>query len=458
MSQAPPGLIIDTEQRTEGSLRFYRGRQFKLNRRVSLVTLTPGVLSTSALARRLDREAQVLANLDHPNILRLYDYVQAHDHGWLVLEDVDGPGLLELIPRGLSWQAIAAIFLDLCRALDHAHALGHYHGSLTPKVVSFSLAGCTKLAGFGRNTSPEAETTELLDTESRGGLSPETSIGQAHSSLSDLFALGALLYEVISGRAPFGDIHAIDYPAKVRNTAHIPLLRIAPELPQALLAIIDQLLEKLPAQRPPHAAAVAEQLEGLIGNSTAPILQAEFQRLGLIQVHKRAAPHNTGLAQAAFGLDAQPGVDTGASATALGSRFNTWLRRGRAGLPYVLAVLVCALAGALVLSKRPFARDVATPSRAAALPQDQALHLRVVASPWAHVLVDGALRETTPFAQPIGLTPGSHVVRLEHPNAPAEERTITGHAGQVVLLNVQMHVKVQLPSSLPTGKVEESTP
>ncbi len=460
MSQAPPGLIIDAEQRSEGSLRFYSGRQFKLNRRVSLVTLNPGVLSTSTIARRLDREAEVLASLDHPNIQRLYDYVQADERGWLVLEEVDGPGLVQLIPRGLSWQASAAIFLDLCQALDHAHGLGHYHGSLTPGVVSFSRSGCTKLAGFGRNSGQDADSAELLDTESRGGLSPETSIGQAHSSLSDLFALGALMYEVIGGRAPFGDIHAIDYPSKVRNVSHLPLMRVAPQLPPALGAIIDQLLQKLPAQRPPHAAAVAEQLQGLIGNGTAPLLQAEFQRLGLVQAPALGGQYRSGHFSAVLGAGALPSGSAGANAPPPHSvrvaAQRAWIR-----LPWAKIALmgtVCALLVAFFFWARPFARVTAPAAAGPVVAQDQALNLRVVASPWAHVLVDGTLRETTPFAQPISLTPGSHIVRLEHPNAPAEERTITGHAGQVVLLNVQMHVKVQLPSSLPTGKVEESTP
>src|SRR5690606_41655542 len=92
------------------------------------------------------------------------------------------------------------------------------------------------------------------------------------------------------------------------------------------------------------------------------------------------------------------------------------------------------------------------------LDQDTAPHLRVIASPWGHGFVDCSHRGTTTFAHPLTLSAGSHVVRLEHPNAPPEERTISRKAGQVVLLNVQMHVKVELPSSLPVGKVEESTP
>jgi hypothetical protein len=86
------------------------------------------------------------------------------------------------------------------------------------------------------------------------------------------------------------------------------------------------------------------------------------------------------------------------------------------------------------------------------------MQLRVVATPWAHVLVDGRLRETTPFAQPIELEPGRHVVRLEHPSAPAEERIVEGQAGQAILLDVRMAVKKPIPevSSTPPVPVDDS--
>jgi len=82
----------------------------------------------------------------------------------------------------------------------------------------------------------------------------------------------------------------------------------------------------------------------------------------------------------------------------------------------------------------------------------------VMRSPWAHVLVDGEHRETTPFARPIALTPGRHVIRLEHPHAPAEERVVQGAPGQSVLLNVQMHVKRPLQTTPVMEVDEEETP
>lgn len=436
MAQAPPGIVIDSVRKSDATRIFYSARQLNLSRSVLLVGLAPGVLPSSPVSRQLEAEGRVLARLDHPNILRLHDLVYNEGRIFLVLENVEGPTLPELAAQKLNWQALAAIGLDLCRALHHAHRLGHYHGSLTSESVQFSKDGRTKLSGFGRNVMHASDKLEVLDTEVRGGLSPETSIGQALTPLSDIFALGALLHELASGHAPFGEISAFDYPTRVRNEAHTPLIKVAPSLPPALTGIIEQMLEKMPARRPASVGVIAEQLEALIGGATLSIIGQELVRLGHSTAHDLPpAPRPAPLEPA--------------------QRFvwsSKWLA---AGIVAAIALLTLAI---VIQSRNTQERAPVKYEINPIVDQDTALHLRVIASPWAHVFVDGIHRETTPFAHPLSLSAGSHVVRLEHPNAPPEERTISGKAGQVVLLNVQMHVKVELPSSLPVGKVEESTP
>lgn len=436
MAQAPPGIAIDSVRKTDAARVFYGARQLNIGRSVLLVGLAPGVLPSSPVCRQLEAEGRVLAQLDHPTILRLYDLISDGGHIFLILENVDGPTLSELVTKKLSWQAIAAIGLDLCRALNHAHRLGHYHGSLTPQAVQFSKSACTKLSGFGRNVTHEPAQLEVLDTEVRGGISPETSIGQALTPLSDIFALGALLHELASGHPPFGEMIAIDYPTRVRNEAHPSLIQTAPHLPHALSNIIEQMLEKMPARRPASAAAIAEQLEAMIGGATLSIINQELLRLGY---NTTLAPEPT----ARFVPIQKPSRRT---------LSNQWIA-------LIVGLVISLLCLALVIHSRSAQEQAPVPYETKPIIEQEAvLHLRVIASPWAHVFVDGIRRETTPFAHPLTLSTGSHVVRLEHPSAPPEERTVSGKAGQVVLLNVQMHVKVELPSSLPMGKIEESTP
>lgn len=407
---------------------------------MQLVGLAPGVLTSSPLARTLEHEAEVLAKLDHPNILRLFDLKHDNEHMWLVLEEVDGPHLGELAGHTLSWQAIAAIGLDLTRALLHAHQAGETHGQLHIGSVQLTRSGRTKLYGFGQRPRPDGDDVEALEPQTRGGLSPEASIGQTMGPLSDLFAWGSLMYELLAGQAPFGDPNDTNYAAKVRNHRPKPLLLLRPDLPSGLEHIIGRCLEKLPSERPAHAAEIAEALETLIGGATLPILRGELTRLG-------------------FSVS---GADEGRAALPLSPREQHQFRGALRlyWMPLTAALIGAAVAGTLVYAAvRPRAKEpeeLAT--QASSLPTEEALLLRVVVSPWAHVLVDGKHRETTPFAQPIQLEPGKHVVRLEHPNAPAEERVVEGTPGQAVLLNVQMHVERPLELNAPETPLEENSP
>jgi serine/threonine-protein kinase len=131
----------------------------------------------------------------------------------------------------------------------------------------------------------------------------------------------------------------------------------------------------------------------------------------------------------------------------------------RFGIPAAAAVLGAAVAlGAVVFADRRDEQAERTAQVERDLPPEEALLLRVVATPWAHVLVDGEHLETTPFARPLALTPGKHLVRLEHPNAAPEERIVEGRAGQAVLLNVQMHVERPLTLDAPREIPEENSP
>src|SRR5690606_5238937 len=120
----------------------------------------------------------VLAKLDHPNIQRLIDLRQDDSQLWLVLEEVDGPPLAELAKKALSLQAVAAIGLDLARALVHVHTAGETHGQLHAGAVQLTKSGRTKLLGFGRNLAPQSDQVEVLEPRTEGGLSPEGTIGQ----------------------------------------------------------------------------------------------------------------------------------------------------------------------------------------------------------------------------------------------------------------------------------------
>jgi serine/threonine protein kinase len=409
---------------------------------VKLLGLAPGVLSSSPLARALAHEGEVLSKLDHPNILRLFDLKRDDSELWLVLEEVDGPLLSELPYGELSWQGAAAIGLDIARALVHAHSVGEIHGHLNADAVQFTAEGRTKLSAFGQGQGPKDEQVEALEPHRTGGLSPEGSIGQTVGPLSDLFAWGALMYELLTQTPPFGSPDDSHYASRVRNDRPKALLLKRPDLPAALDHLINQCLEKLPSARPVNAEVLTEQLEALIGSATLPLIRAELIRLG--KGPPGASPEDASYIPApllAQGGKAKPQLFT------------------RLVVPIATGVLGALLALTVfsLIERRSEQQKAALPVERQ-LPAEEALLLRVVASPWAHVLVDGKHRETTPFATPIPLTPGKHVVRLEHPSAAPEERIVEGRAGQAVLLNVQMHVEKPLSLELPAQAAEETSP
>lgn len=431
MQVPPAGLQIKSTRANDGERLVMDATQVPLHRDVLLVGLAPGVLPSSPGARALVREGQVLAQLHHANIIRLFDLREADDQIWLILEKIDGIPLRELSCRSLEPEAIVAIGIDLARALAHGHELGKLHGHLHITGVVVDADGVTKLTRFG-GIDPTAD-AEALDVQP-GGLSPESTVGQRVGAYSDLFSWGALMYELCAADLPFGPHSAVNYAQKVRTEKPPPLYRKRPDLPEALLRLIDRCLRKSPAERPARASHIADELAPLLATETSQVLRQQLTRLKLTD----SAQDDRAESEAV-----SPLKDT------------TRTKPDRLPWPWLLgatAVLLSVASGVFLWWNRTHKE----PAPFLAKPQmesEEPLLLRVVASPWAHVFVDGTKRETTPFAQPIGLAPGSHLVRLEHPAAAAEERVVEGAAGQVVLLNVQMHV--QRPPTISPETVAE---
>jgi len=401
----------------------YRARQVPLDRPVRVLELARGILPTSPLAGTLRRQAHALAALDHPAIVRLLEFREDETALLLVLESALDQSLAELLDRPLDVEVARAIGLSLARALSHAHGRGIVHGQLGPEVARLDRDGRLKLEGFGGAGS--AAEAEPIEPVGRAGLAPETTIGEQPSAASDLFALGAILYQALTGRAPFGDPADAKYPSRVRNDVPTPLVRLRPEAPLAMRQLIERCLSKVPAERPADAGQLVASLGALSAHPPDGALLSEL-------VRRRWVPDGGHL----------PPVLESAKV----------VRSFRRPLVLLLtAVLGAALASTFWLLR---AKSEAPPAPDLSLETAQnpdAVLLRVVATPWAHVIVDGVHRETTPFAEPIRVAPGRHLVRLEHPSAPAEERIVDGVSGQAILLDVRL--SVQRP---PTNPISEA--
>jgi len=408
--------------------------QEPLGRTVLIKALGQNILPSSPFASTLEREARLLSELDHPGIVKVHDFAKRGDRMWLVLEHVDGVTLDELLIKAkrLNDAAAVAIGLRLAEALSHAHEHSVVHRDLSPKNVFISKRGEVKLLNFALAVDERMPTApELLDG-STGYLgpvymSPEQILGEPADPRSDLFSLGVMLYELLSGARPFEGPNDRSTSLRIRQNPAPPLTQGGVKVSGSVERLIARCLEKLPSDRIGSAQELAGELrqaltEAWDGTPEQAILAA-LSAAGLSPTKSSAARpatrhvRRTSLKSVALGLFLI-GLGVVASGVALRRTFGPMEARRRAAAP------------------------LSTPGAEAA-------ELRVVAHPWAHVFVDGEERETTPFARPIRLSPGTHYIRLEHPNSVAERRTISVTAGEAVLLEVDMKV-VAPPGSSPT--------
>jgi serine/threonine-protein kinase len=316
------------------------------------------------------------------------------------------------------------------------------HRDLQPRNVLVSRDGGVKLTSFAAAMDERLPTApELLEGGAGFGtpayMSPEQLLGEPEDPRSDLFALGIVLHEMLTGKRPFDASSERASSHRVRHDPVPPLARAVPEISPGLDRLVRRCLEKMPSDRAGSAEEVrrglAAELAELGFQDPKPALLAELSRLGLARVEPALA--------------ARPGAE------------GTKRVRARARP----ATVQTALLGHLVALALLVAGGVAIQLGAARAEGDRsqgggvklelvparAGYLRVVAEPWAHVIVDGEPIDTTPFAQPIPLPAGVHYVRLEHPAAPTERRTVTLSQGETVLLDVKMDVRTPKVSSLP---------
>ncbi|MEX2963042.1 protein kinase [Microbulbifer sp. TYP-18] len=244
----------------------YLARDTKLQRPVAIKKLRKDTTSATA-ARRIQSEAQLLARLNHPNIVQLYDVLEEGDGVALVMEYVEGCTLRQWMREhnpGLAQKL--QLLIQICRGLAQAHSLGIVHRDLKADNVLITNFGVAKITDFGIAKSLQGDSDTLTREDQVAGtleaMSPEQLQGQPLDARSDLFSLGALAYQLLCDAKPFarGEGGAVAQAHIMVNQPHTPPRVACPELPEALAALLDRLLSKLPQRRPQSATQVAEAL------------------------------------------------------------------------------------------------------------------------------------------------------------------------------------------------------
>ncbi|HET7929704.1 MAG TPA: protein kinase [Actinomycetota bacterium] len=238
-----------------------RGEDVVLRRPVAIKLLRD--LGDPRAVARFEQEAQILARLQHPDVVTVFDSGVDHDERFIVMELVEGPTLRELLDAEgrLLPERAAEIAGRLASALGFAHEHGVIHRDVKPSNVLLP-AGGVKLAdmGIARLLSPEALTATMSVRGTAGYLSPEQARGDAIDRRTDLYSLGCVLFEMLAGRTPFeGDIAALSYAHA--NTPAPRLRSIDPSIAEPFDELVAGLLEKDPADRPQTGDEVQSRLE-----------------------------------------------------------------------------------------------------------------------------------------------------------------------------------------------------
>ena len=244
----------------------YEGVDPTLNRTVAVKVLLPHLLGDAAAKERFVREAKAVAALSHANVVTIHAIAETDGVPYLVLQYVAGESLADLLNREKQLPAdeIARIGAQVARGLAAAHAVGLVHRDIKPgNVLIEAGTGHVRIADFGLAKAIGGETITGAGTlpGTPAYMSPEQVSGLAVDARSDLFSLGVLLYQGVTGALPFAADSPFVILDKIRNEKEKRLAQLDPSLPAWFCSIVERLLEKNPDQRVPTAAAVAEALE-----------------------------------------------------------------------------------------------------------------------------------------------------------------------------------------------------
>jgi serine/threonine-protein kinase len=261
-----PGYKVEAVLGSGGMGVVYKARQLALDRQVAVKMLLAGPFASPQELGRFHRETAALADLQHPNIVQVYDAGDVDGRPYFAMELIEGGSLSQtLVGTPQSTQRAATLLLTLAQAIDAAHHSGIVHRDLKPANILLAADGTPKITDFGlaRRLNEEPILTRsgaALGTPSY--MSPEQARGNTDSvgPAADVYALGAILYELLTGRPPFRGATDLETVQQVTAQEPVPPSRLNHSVPRDLETICLKCLRKEPGQRYSSAAALAEDI------------------------------------------------------------------------------------------------------------------------------------------------------------------------------------------------------
>jgi serine/threonine-protein kinase len=246
----------------------YLGKDPKINRQVAIKTVRfdddVDEATMKSVKERFFREAESAGNLNHPNIIKIYDAGEDNEISYIAMELLDGEDLKKYTAKEnlLPLPTLVDYMTKIADALDFAHAQGVIHRDIKPANIMLLKDGTLRITDFGIAriaASSKTQTGTVLGTPSY--MSPEQLAGKKVDGKSDLFSFGVMFYELLLGEKPFEGASIAELLYKIGNEKHPDPRSKNPAVPAAVAAIIDKLLVKNPDERYPAGAAVAADLK-----------------------------------------------------------------------------------------------------------------------------------------------------------------------------------------------------
>ncbi len=303
---AVPGFEILEELGRGGMGVVYKARQINLNRLVALKMVLAGAHAGPVALARFHKEAQAVASLQHPDIVQIHDVGQAGGLPYLSLEFIGGGSLDPQIhgrPQDIA-QAARTIRI-LARAIHAAHLQGIVHRDLKPANILLTADGRPKITDFGlakRRGDDTHQTRSGTIVGTPDYMAPEQARGEADDAcpLVDQHALGAILYELLTGRPPFRGSTPSDTLEQVCTQEPVPPTRLRPKVPRDLETICLKCLQKEPHRRYPDADALADDLDRFLDGR--PVLARRISAVEHLGRWCRRNPRVAGLLAAVLVL------------------------------------------------------------------------------------------------------------------------------------------------------------
>ncbi len=268
-----------------GFAAVFRVRDTTLNRDVAAKVLDLDLAPSPTLAERFLREAQTIARLEHPHIVPIYKVGRHEEVLYIIMRCIDGPSLRQLLGthRRLSVGDAARIARQVADALAYAHSHDIVHRDVKPDNILLDKSGHVLVTDFGIAKAAQAATAAQLTTEGMiigtpQYMSPEQAAGDKVDGRSDIYSLGIVLYQMLSGEPPFDGDSSASILAKQLTQTPLPIRRIRSDVPEELAFVLERMLEKNPGRRLQTATELSRALVNALPTAARDRVRVPLRR------------------------------------------------------------------------------------------------------------------------------------------------------------------------------------